>query len=227
MTTTHVRGNDGDPGTSYRQQLADQKRQTRGRILASAREVFLRSGFKDANLNEVARGADVGKGTLYRHFESKGELYMAMLSQNGETLAREMAEVIDVDGPALKQIEQIAHFYLEFWQRNPDHFQLVRAAQNRELVGELSPELMAHLRRVFETPLRALEALIRRGIARGEIRAVDPWNTANALALGTNGVVGPMLGDPLPVVDRDLRAVYRQLQDVLIAGLEAHGDDRD
>lgn len=214
-------GTVGQDASSHRDLLAGQKAETRRRILAAAQEVFLAAGFSDANLNEIARRADVGKGTLYRHFESKGELYVAMLAEHGETLAREMAELIELEGPVLKQIEQIGRFYLDFWQRHPDHFQIIRAAHGDDRIGPISPELLARLRGIFEPPLRLLESLVRRGIERGEIRPVDPWHVANALAMSANAVVGPMVMGALPVVDRDLRGVYDQLQDLLIAGLAA------
>ncbi len=213
--------NDGSEALSYRDQLAGQKAGTRRRILRSAREVFLRSGFMDANLNEVAAGAGVGKGTLYRHFENKGELYVAMLSEHGQAFASEMAGAIEPGGSTVKQIEQIAGFYLDFWQRHPEHFQIIWAVQNRDLIGPLSVDLLGHLREVFEGPLRVLESLIERGVAAGEFRDVDAWNAANALALSVNAVVGPIVNPVTQVVDRDLRAVYRQLVDLFLVGLRA------
>ena len=137
--------NDGNEPRSYRDQLAGQKANTRRRILQSARQVFLRSGFMDANLNEIAAGAGVGKGTLYRHFENKGELYVAMLSEHGQALAREMGAALEGGGSTRKQLEKIAAFYLEFWQRHPEHFQIIWAVQNRDLIGPLSADLMASL----------------------------------------------------------------------------------
>jgi len=213
--------NDGNELRSYRDQLAGQKANTRRRILQSARQVFLRSGFMDANLNEIAAGAGVGKGTLYRHFENKGELYVAMLSEHGQALAREMGAALEGGGSTRKQLEKIAAFYLEFWQRHPEHFQIIWAVQNRDLIGPLSADLMASLRKVFEAPLRVVETLIRRGIADGEFRPVDPWNAANAMALSVNAVIGPLVHPVTQVVDRDLRAVYRQLVDLFLAGLQA------
>ena len=60
--------------------------QSRRRILDAAREVFFRDGFMEANLDEVASGAGVAKGTLYRYFDTKAELYVAVLAHNGEHL---------------------------------------------------------------------------------------------------------------------------------------------
>jgi AcrR family transcriptional regulator len=213
--------NDGNETPSYRNHLADRKRQTRRRILNAARRVFLEQGFLDANLNEVAAQAGVGKGTLYRHFENKGELYVAMLSEHAGELPRALARAVDPDAPAPEQLSQVAHYYLSFWQRYPEYFQIVWAVQNRDLIGPLSSETSEHLRDVFERPLRVFEALIRKGIAAGELRAVDPWNTANALALATNSIVGQMVSGVDQVVERDLDAVYRQFQDVVLNGLVA------
>ena len=46
----------------------------------------------DANLDEVAQRAGVAKGTLYRYFENKGELYVAVLSHNGALFEQRMRE---------------------------------------------------------------------------------------------------------------------------------------
>lgn len=62
---------------------AERKAQSRRRILESARDVFFRDGFMAANLDEVAERAGVAKGTLYRYFESKADLYVAVLADNG------------------------------------------------------------------------------------------------------------------------------------------------
>lgn len=219
--------NDGNELPTERTPVADQKAATRQRILAAARKVFLRTGFVDANLNEVAALAGVGKGTLYRHFEHKGDLYLAMLSEHGDSFAREIAGAFDPGATALEQLEQVAAFYLDFWQRHPEHFQIIWAVQNRELIGPLSPELVASLGVVFEAPLKLIEGLIRKGMAEGSVRPVDPWNSASALALGANAIIGQIVRGTDQVVERDLVAVYAQLKDIVIAGLAAHPPARD
>ena len=57
----------------------EKKALQRKHILEAARDVFFRDGFVHANLDEVAQRAGVAKGTLYRYFENKGELYVAVL----------------------------------------------------------------------------------------------------------------------------------------------------
>ncbi|MFF3443399.1 TetR/AcrR family transcriptional regulator [Streptosporangium sp. NPDC002721] len=69
----------------------------RERLLAAARDAFAAEG-TDASLRDVARRAEVGIGTLYRHFPTREALLEAILDSNFETL-RERAEQL-LDSPA-------------------------------------------------------------------------------------------------------------------------------
>ena len=52
---------------------------TRTRILHEAASEFARLGFDQANINTIAEQAGMGKGTIYRYFENKREVFLAML----------------------------------------------------------------------------------------------------------------------------------------------------
>lgn len=67
-------------------------RLNRERLIATAQEVFAEAG-PEASLNEVARRAGVGPGTLYRHFPNRSALLTAVLRDKIETLC-ELAETL-------------------------------------------------------------------------------------------------------------------------------------
>lgn len=54
---------------------------SREQILAAATRVFARCGYRDASIAEIAAEAGFSKGALYWNFESKGELFFALLDQ--------------------------------------------------------------------------------------------------------------------------------------------------
>jgi AcrR family transcriptional regulator len=60
--------------------------QNRADILQSARSLFAEHGVEDVSMSQIARAADVGKGTLYRHFRSKAELCIALLDSEQRAL---------------------------------------------------------------------------------------------------------------------------------------------
>src|ERR1700733_7582837 len=71
-------------------------RRNRDRVLAAARELFAADGL-GVSLDEIARRAGVGPGTVHRHFPAKEALYLAVAIDQLEQLVAE-AEVLGASG---------------------------------------------------------------------------------------------------------------------------------
>ena len=54
---------------------------TRADLLAAARTVFARSGYHEASIADITRGADVGVGTFYLHFRDKDEIFTTLIEE--------------------------------------------------------------------------------------------------------------------------------------------------
>jgi TetR/AcrR family transcriptional repressor of mexJK operon len=81
------------PG-SGRSGLSDRKREA---ILKGAKAVFLKHGFGDANMDEVAAVAGVSKMTVYRHFGSKEDLFAGVITESCQQLVSgEIEEVFSL-----------------------------------------------------------------------------------------------------------------------------------
>jgi AcrR family transcriptional regulator len=66
--------------------MAKRGTQLREHILLTAKDVFLEMGFERASMDEVARRAETSKRTLYAYFESKENLFLAILDLVGALL---------------------------------------------------------------------------------------------------------------------------------------------
>lgn len=161
----------------------------RQRILDAARDVFFRDGFMDANLDEVARGAGVAKGTLYRYFESKADLYVAILSDNGQVFQERMREAGATEGAASDRIRELGRFYFRHWTRNRDYFRIFWALDNQEMIGGLPQEVVEEVTALWESCLRILRDVIQEGIEAGEFAPCDAWEVANILWTVANGLI--------------------------------------
>jgi AcrR family transcriptional regulator len=161
----------------------------RQRILDAARDVFFRDGFMDANLDEVARGAGVAKGTLYRYFESKADLYVAILSDNGQVFQERMREAGATEGSASDRIRELGRFYFRHWTRNRDYFRIFWALDNQEMIGGLPQEVVDEVTALWESCLRILRDVIQEGIEAGEFAPCDAWEVANILWTVANGLI--------------------------------------
>ncbi len=87
-------------------------RRNRDAILAVARQLFAERG-ADASLDEIARRAGVGPGTLYRHFPSRADLHLAVLQDwlaGVEAEGERLAAVQDAD----QALDEWLHRYVEY-----------------------------------------------------------------------------------------------------------------
>ena len=167
----------------------EKKAQSRRRILESAREVFFRDGFMQANLDEVAEKAGVAKGTLYRYFESKAELYVAVLAHNGAIFEEKMRESVDLTLPADEQIRCTARFYFDHYVGNRDYFQIFWAIENQSVIGELPQGVVDEVARLWARCLEILAEIIERGVKDGSFAECDSWEMANVLWTIANGLI--------------------------------------
>src|SRR5579863_3614539 len=141
------------------------------RILEVAKEAFTRFG-ADASLDEIAREAGVGPGTLYRHFPARDALIEAVYRSEVEKMALAARRFAEEMAP----IEALRAWMLLF----VDHIaakQIIAPALN-SVVGGASKLYEGSRSQVRA----AIELLVKRAIESGEIRSdLEPFDLLRAL----------------------------------------------
>ena len=88
------------------------KDQRRAQLLDAASEVFTTRGYHAAAMDDIADAAGVSKPVLYQHFESKLDLYLALLDSSCERLADVVADALDsTDDNAERVVAAVGAFY--------------------------------------------------------------------------------------------------------------------
>lgn len=175
---------------------ADAQR-NRERILEVAREAFTRSG-ADASLDDIAKQAGVGPGTLYRHFPTREELLKAVYRKELETLAAAAQKF----AATLSPVEALRAWLLLF----------VDAVAAKQIIAPALNSLLGDYKKVFEDShalvQQALRNLVKRGIKSGDIRKdLDSSDLLHALVGVANVSSSP-----------DWQKSATRLVDILIAG---------
>jgi len=184
--------------------------------------VFFDQGFERANLDEVARRAGLAKGTIYRHFDSKAELYVEVLVQNAEVFLERMRRVVDPSHSASDQIRKLARFYFDHYTSQLEYFRIFWAIDNQRLIGELPPNLVELVTEVWKRALGLLAEVIERGVSAGELAPCDPWLTANVVWVGANAVIQTLeVPARRELWERDVPEVYGETIELYLRGLAA------
>jgi AcrR family transcriptional regulator len=179
-----------------RKPRADAER-NRDRVLEVAKEAFSRFG-ADASLDDIAKQAGVGPGTLYRHFPSREALIEAVYRSEVQKLAaaeRNFAETM----PPIEALRAWMLLFVDYIATK----KIIAPALNT-LVGDPKKVFEASYNQVWE----AIRALVKRAIKRGDIRKdLDPIDLLRALIGVSNVNTSP-----------DWQQSARRLVDILITG---------
>jgi AcrR family transcriptional regulator len=189
-----------------------------GEIVQAALEVFAEKGFAAARLDDIARQAGVSKGALYLYFETKEDLFRAV--------------VREAVAPNLDMVEaMLAQATLPF----PDLLRLLFArivmvigasrmgAVAKLVIGESRnfPELARVWHdEVVSRALTAISGAIAAAQARGEVRPGDPrFHAFSIMGPVLTGVIWRETFTPIGAPPLDLEALVRQHAETVIAGL--------
>ncbi len=200
------------------------KEASRRKILDAARAVFFEEGFEKANLDEVARRASIAKGTIYRYFESKAELYVEVLLHNADVFDERLQAALDESLGPEEQIRRLGRFYFDHYTTHRDYFQIFWAIENQRLIGELPPTLIRAVKEVWSRSLKVLAALLERGIERGDFLPCDAWEMANILWITANSIIRTNeVRERRELWERDVAKVYEDAIELMIRGLRRQG----
>lgn len=148
--------------------LPDDKRR---RVLDHARRVFARDGFAGTNVNEIAAGAGISVGALYKYFRTKEDLFLTLIEEAHATLERVLSGIAEPEGGLLQKIESVLAAAIEFSEREPELVQIYLDCTTQNL-APLAAKLSRNIETISATTYRRLVELAK---ARGEIAAdVDP-----------------------------------------------------
>lgn len=187
---------------------------TRERLLASAREVFAKNGYSVTSVDLIAENAGYSKGAFYSNFESKEEVFLALLESVKESEISTLEAHLAACKTAEDIVERLGEFYLQLeedldWCLLSAEFQ-VQASRDRVFakhvskfyrgqraaLGRLLERLYRKVQKKLPAPPEDLAALFI-GLATG---------LSLQLAFDKAGVRKGLLGDSVLIVLKSLLA---------------------
>ncbi|MCL5041153.1 MAG: TetR/AcrR family transcriptional regulator [Gammaproteobacteria bacterium] len=200
------------PVEPARRQRKSAEQRTRD-ILAAATLVFARNGFRGADMQHVADHAGVGKGTVYRFYPTKEELFRAVVDDAMQRLTAQIETAVNgIDDP-FEYLRISFRAYMAFFQANPDTIELF-VHERSEWGTECKPSYFVYKDSHSDEWL----AMCERMVASGLCRITDPiliQDLVGNLAYGTmlvnriSGRNAPLLEQADALLDGLFRGILR------------------
>lgn len=111
-----------------RPERADAAR-NRARVLAAAERLFAEHGATAVSMEDIAREAGVGKGTLYRRYPDRAALALALLDEHERRLQQQLIDGPPPLGPGAPPADRLAAFYVAMTELLDRHLELALAAE--------------------------------------------------------------------------------------------------
>lgn len=187
---------------AYREteKMRQRKAQARQRIIDCTYECVANGGFRSARITRIAGLAGVATGTIYRHFESREDLFAEIFRTATQREVDKVAEALNTDGDAAVRLEAALRQFAERAMRGP---MMAWALIAEPVDPKLEEERLVYRRAYAEL----FEQAIQDGIEEGCIPDQDARQSSTclvgAIAESLVGPLSPTLAGQITIADID------------------------
>jgi AcrR family transcriptional regulator len=149
--------------------------ETYEKILAAAKQLFVKQGYTATSMRQIAEKANIGKATIYHHFPDKEAVVMALLDQNTSRM-NEVLEQVRIETAPRQRIQIAVQSSINFLYEYADIMQIVR----REVPG-VRDQTKNGFSHFFKEYMTLIAEAIQKGVEQGIFRSIDPTDAAHVL----------------------------------------------
>jgi AcrR family transcriptional regulator len=164
-----------------------QHEEARKNIIEIARDIFSHFGFKKTTMEEIALATRKGKSSIYYYFNSKEDIFKAVVEKEAEELKSELTRKIsDIEDP----IERLK-VYITVRMRKLNKLTNFYTALKSDYLSHL--EFIEEIRKSYDLDeVRIVSGIIQEGIERGKFAVEDPHSSAVAIVTAMKGLEVPL-----------------------------------
>ena len=176
----------------------------RQRILTAAHRIHRTHGVAALSLRAVAREVGVTPMAIYRHFEDKDALLMALVEEGFAKLEAWFADALNTKTP-MKAIERFLLAYAEFALAEPHAFELMFLIHRPGV-----PEAPASLRTSPSPSFEGAISAVQEAMETGDLKRGDPGETILTMWATAHGLIALHLTGRFGGKDDVFRPIYRR-----------------
>lgn len=188
------------------------KDEVREHLINSARQVFMRYGFKKTALDDIAKEARKGKSTIYYYFKSKDEIFKAVIEAESEI----RNQTIDEQVSAVEDPQQKLRTYIYVRMLSLKKVNNYYEAIKNDLLDNLY--FVSNLRVVhLDSEVNSVKNLLLDGIEKGIYTIQNPELTARTIVTLLQGFEVPLIKKNLS--DEEIQKSIDEMLNILFHGI--------
>lgn len=137
-------------------------------ILSAALSLFNRDDWQSVTIDQIAAKAEIGKGTVYKHFVSKDEIYAGLVVVFHQSILAELRK-IDFRRPPLQAVGAAMDVFWRAHARAPEYKRLIRYCRREDFRHIIGEKMSRALEALDAELMSLLVPVVERGIRQGAI----------------------------------------------------------
>jgi AcrR family transcriptional regulator len=174
-TKGHLLNNGQDTHMSVAERRAREKQYRIQDILVAAEKVFFKKGFESATMNEIAREAELGKGTIYLYFKGKDDVHRAIVEKGMDILYGLIKSSTGNHADGMSKLETVWDSFMRFRTDYPNYCNAFIHYETKPREGNEAVEIDGRVNKykVINFMIAAIEEGRADGSVRSDINAAD------------------------------------------------------
>ena len=170
--------------------------------MIAAKRVFYHKGFAKVTMEDIAREAELSPGTLYLYFKNKDELCASLSLRILQYLNIRLRHVSDEKGlDGQQKLEALKDAIIDVYEFDPLILINLFRLQSSEILKNLSPQLLADIKELFNSSLGAMSDIFNEEINKGVLIDKKPEALADLLWALFSGIV--LWGESKKIMDNN------------------------
>lgn len=198
----------------------EKERMTRkGDILSAAERFFATKGFFKTTMTEIAKESEFPLATIYQYFERKEDIYFKLIEERAEILFENLRRAVSQVATSIDKIKAIIRTELKYFEDRKDFFKIF-ITERSGFEWTVKEDLGKKINLMYSNYLNFIQKIIEQGIKKGELRAMNSKDMANAMTGAINAIIFQWILNPK---GKSLMDKEETLLTIIFKGLEGKG----
>ena len=201
-----------------------EKDQRRSAILNAARKLFFEKGFRYVTVENIARKAELSKGSIYLYFRSKEEIYTQILLNDIDKFNKKSSLIFQKGKSTAELVMAFAFIYVDFFLNDRELFRIMMTFMLHTEDMNLAETVNQHIIEATNNTVKIIETILQQGIEKGEFPSdINLRLSRNAMWGLLNGIISLHLftGKEANKEER-IRSAVKASLDIFINGLRRY-----
>jgi len=194
------------------------KEAKKNQIILAATQVFSKLGVGKTKMVDIAKAADIGKGTIYEYFRSKEEIFSSTFHFMFSEMENRLQQIAQSSDEPEEKLTQLINTSIDFHSHDASEFAAIMMDFWAEGIRSKNEEILhtINLKHIYQEFRLLISNIVKDGIKQGVFKKVDPTSFAAITLAAMDGIFLQIIMEP-EIIDHN--KIKKTFKETLLAGL--------